>query len=66
MLICAEDKRKKGESSVDKDNVTSSKAQRQRSSEDEGTVDMIRRYLAEKLGFFDDDEKAVPEEKTKV
>lgn len=65
MLICAEDKRKKGESS-DKDNVTSSKAQRQRSSKDEGPVDMIRRYLAEKLGIFDDDKKEVPEEKTKV
>ena len=66
MLICAEDKRQKGESSDDKDNGTSSKARRRRNSEDEGTVDMIRRYLAEKLGFFDDDKKEVPEEKTKV
>lgn len=66
MLICLDDKRQKGESSVDRDNGTSSKAQRQRRSEDEGTVDMIRRYLAEKLGFYDDDKKEVPEEKTKV
>lgn len=66
MLICAEDTREKSESSVDKDSVTSSKAQRQRSSEDEGTMDMIRRYFAEKLGFFDDDKKEVPEEKSKV
>jgi hypothetical protein len=66
VLICLDDKRQKGESSVDRDNGTSSKAQRQRRSEDEGTVDMIRRYLAEKLGFYDDDKKEVPEEKTKV
>lgn len=66
MLICVEDTREKGESSVDKDNVTSSKAQRQRSSEDEGTMDMIRRYFAEKLGFLDDDKKEVLEEKSKV
>lgn len=65
MLICAEDTREKGESSVDKDNVTSSKAQRQRSSED-GAMDMFRRYFAEKLGFSDDDEKEVLEEKSKV
>jgi len=66
VLICVEDTREKGESSVDKDNVTSSKAQRQRSSEDEGTMDMIRRYFAEKLGFLDDDKKEVLEEKSKV
>jgi NAD-dependent deacetylase sirtuin 2 len=60
-----EDTREKGESSVDKDNVTSSKAQRQRSSED-GAMDMFRRYFAEKLGFSDDDEKEVLEEKSKV
>jgi hypothetical protein len=29
-------------------------------------MDMIRRYFAEKLGFFDDDKKEVPEEKSKV
>lgn len=66
MLICAEDTREKGDSSVDKDNVTSSKAQRQQSSEDEGAMDVIRRYFAEKLGFFDDDKKEVLEEKSKV
>jgi len=66
VLICAEDTREKGDSSVDKDNVTSSKAQRQQSSEDEGAMDVIRRYFAEKLGFFDDDKKEVLEEKSKV
>jgi len=66
VLICVEDTRQKSESSVDTDNVTSSKAQRHRGSEDEGTMDMIRRYFAEKLGFFDDDKKEVPEEKSKV
>jgi hypothetical protein len=66
VLIYAEDTREKGESSVDKGNVTSSKAQSQRSSEDEGTMDVIRRYFAEKLGFFDDDKKEVPKEKSKV
>jgi hypothetical protein len=66
VLICAEDTREKGESSVGTDNVTSSKSQRQRSTEDEGTMDMIQRYFAEKLGFFDGDKKEVPEEKSKV
>ena len=66
MLICTGDERQKRESSDDADSGTSSKGRRQRSNEDEGTVDMIRRYLAEKLGIFDDDEKEVTEEKSKV
>lgn len=44
----------------------SSNAGLQRSTEDEGAVEMIRRYLAEKLGFYDDKKKEVLEEKTKV
>ncbi|KDR06661.1 NAD-dependent protein deacetylase sirtuin-2 [Zootermopsis nevadensis] len=45
---------------------SSSKAGLQRNNEDEGAVEMIRRYLAEKLGFYEDKKKEVSEGKAKV
>jgi hypothetical protein len=64
MIIYAGDETQKGESASGVGNGSSSKDGRQRSSEDEGPVEMIRRYLAEKLGFSDDDE--ISQEKVKV
>jgi hypothetical protein len=65
VVIYAGDETQKGEPESGVGNGSSSKDGHQRSSEDEGAVEMIRRYLAEKLGFCDD-KKEVPQEKVKV
>lgn len=66
MIIYAGDGPQKEESASGVSSGSSSKAGIQRCNEDEGAVEMIRRYLAEKLGFYDDKKKEVSEEKTKV
>jgi hypothetical protein len=64
VIIYAGDETQKGESASGVGNGCSSKDGHRRSSEDEGAVEMIRRYLAEKLGFSDD--KEISQEKAKV
>jgi hypothetical protein len=67
VLIYAGDDTQKGETASGVCSGSSSRAGRQRNREDEGAIDTIRRYLAEKLGFYDDgDKKEVSEEKVKV
>jgi hypothetical protein len=65
VIIYAGDETQKGESASGVDNGSSSKDGQRRSSEDEGAVEMIRRYLAEKLGFYDD-KKEISQDKVKV
>jgi hypothetical protein len=65
VIIYAGDETQEGESASGVGNGSSSKVGHQRSSEDEGAVEMIRRYLAEKLGFSED-KKEIPQEKVKV
>jgi hypothetical protein len=62
----AGDGSQKEESASGVSSSSTSKAVLQQTNEDEGAVEMIRRYLAEKLGFYDDKNKEVSEEKTKV
>lgn len=59
------DESQKGQAESCVGNGSSSKDGYQRSSEDEGAVELIRRYFAEKLGFCED-KKEVFQEKVKV
>ncbi|XP_069699063.1 NAD-dependent protein deacetylase sirtuin-2 [Periplaneta americana] len=54
------------EESASGGSVDGSSKSGQHSGEDDGAINMIRRYLAEKLGFYDDDAKEESEEKIKV
>jgi hypothetical protein len=65
VVIYAGEEEQKGEAASSVGSGNSSKDGCQRSSEDEGTVELIRRYLTKKLGFYED-KKEVPQEKVKV
>jgi hypothetical protein len=65
VIIYAGDDAQKGEAASSVGNGSTSKDGYQRSSEDEGAVELIRRYFAEKFGFCED-KKEVLQEKVKV
>jgi hypothetical protein len=68
VIIYAGDEAQKGEAESSMGRMgsgSSSKDRYQRSSEDDGGVELIRRYIAKKLGFHED-KKEVFEEKVKV
>lgn len=60
------DEAQKGEAASGVCSGSSSKDVHQRSSEDEGTVELIRRYFAEKLGFCEDKKELYQEKVKKV